>query len=366
MMARTVLSRLVLGAWSAVLLGTLTLHAEDANPESSRRPWRGWGRFGLVDVNERSHRTVLAAFRDAVHDARRSTVRVFSSDRADRPVALGTIVSADGYVFTKASELRGDLECLLSDNRRVGAVIIAQDQNYDLALLKLDVEKLEPVHWSSQQPQVGAWLATASLEADPTAIGIVSAAVRPLPHARAGLGVRLEPSQIGPRVLEVYADSAAARAALQIGDVILRLNGSSIDSPQSLTQTIRDFRPGERVELAVRRGEEEFSVITVLGELASIGNEQAVIMENLGGPLSARRSGFPVVLQHDTVLRPRECGGPLVDLDGGVVGINIARASRVASYAIPAQTVRMIFEDMQTRLAQEGSAAVLQTSATGP
>ena len=69
-------------------------------------------------------------------------------------------------------------------------------------------------------------------------------------------------------------------------------------------------------------------------------------MESLGGPLSERRSGFPYVLEHDTVLRPKDCGGPLVDLDGNAVGINIARVSRVSSYALPASAIRPILADM--------------------
>ena len=44
-----------------------------------------------------------------------------------------------------------------------------------------------------------------------------------------------------------------------------------------------------------------------------------------GGPFSERRWGFPLVLPHDTPLRPKDCGGPLVDTDGQVGGINIAR-----------------------------------------
>ena len=56
---------------------------------------------------------------------------------------------------------------------------------------------------------------------------------------------------------------------------------------------------------------------------------------SLGGKLSVRRFGFPLAFQHDTVLRPSDCGGPVVDLDGRVVGFNIARAGRTESYALP-------------------------------
>jgi S1-C subfamily serine protease len=54
------------------------------------------------------------------------------------------------------------------------------------------------------------------------------------------------------------------------------------------------------------------------------------------GRLSVKRWGFERVLQHDTQLDPTDCGGPIVALDGGAIGINIARAARVASYAVPA------------------------------
>ncbi len=59
----------------------------------------------------------------------------------------------------------------------------------------------------------------------------------------------------------------------------------------------------------------------------------------LGGAVSKRSSDFSAVFQHDTVIRPVDCGGPLVDLTGKVIGINIARAGRTETYALPADVV---------------------------
>ena len=50
---------------------------------------------------------------------------------------------------------------------------------------------------------------------------------------------------------------------------------------------------------------------------------------------SDRRFGFPTVVPHDLAIAPNDCGGPLVDIDGRCLGVNIARALRVASYALP-------------------------------
>jgi S1-C subfamily serine protease len=59
----------------------------------------------------------------------------------------------------------------------------------------------------------------------------------------------------------------------------------------------------------------------------------------VNGPRSTRLSGFERVIQHDTVLNPDECGGPVLDTQGRFVGLNIARAGRVVSLALPASIV---------------------------
>ena len=59
----------------------------------------------------------------------------------------------------------------------------------------------------------------------------------------------------------------------------------------------------------------------------------------VNGPRNARLSGFDRVIQHDTVLDPDECGGPVLDTSGRVLGLNIARAGRVVTYSLPASLV---------------------------
>lgn len=58
-----------------------------------------------------------------------------------------------------------------------------------------------------------------------------------------------------------------------------------------------------------------------------------------GGPWSRRRFDFGTVITHDTVLDPGQCGGPLISLGGKLIGINISRSLRVASFAIPIDEV---------------------------
>jgi len=272
-------------------------------------------------------------------------------------VAFGTIVSEEGLVLTKASELRGQIKCVLSDKRTLTARIVVVRPEHDLALLRLEgTEKFSAIEWCVEAPTVGNFLATPGHGELPTAIGVISVAPRRIAAAFGYLGVGLD--QARPRVTLIQPGSSADKAGLQVDDLVLRVNGEKVDDREMLQQQIRKHPPGDKVELQVRRGEHEFKVVAVLGDLQTGLQQDRVDFQNrLGGGLSSRRAGFDSVLQHDTVLNPNECGGPVIDLDGKAIGINIARAGRVASYAIPADVLRPLVARMIADHARESNLA---------
>ena len=63
----------------------------------------------------------------------------------------------------------------------------------------------------------------------------------------------------------------------------------------------------------LRDGEEKELKATLTGQTEKSRGD---IQNSMGGELSGRRSGFPAVLQTDMVVEPKNCGGPIVDLDG--------------------------------------------------
>jgi serine protease Do len=321
--------------------------APPPQPGKSVSSWlRQWS---LPDENERSHASVRSAFREIVAPASHCTVRVLSDDLQ---TALGIVVHAKGLVLTKASEVTtGRLECVLPDRRRLPARRISSREDLDLAILRIPAEKLPVVEWSElSSPQVGSWLATPNIDGEPAAIGVVSMAVQQIPPPLPVLGVGLGAIEGGVLVQGVGPGTGAARAGLRPGDVITKVNGQATQSPDALTEKIRRLFPGDRVTLVIVRAGETMNMTATLGDRSRAGQqEQAELMDSLGGPLSRRRAGFASVLQHDTVLRPRDCGGPVVDLDGKVVGVNIARASRVATYALPSSLVRSAMAEMLTQ-----------------
>src|SRR2546421_699142 len=110
-------------------------------------------RFPLI----RNSPEVVAAFRNVVTKPSQSTVRVLCDDQ---PAVLGTIVSADGYILTKASELSGQLACKLPDGRTMSAKVVGVEETYDLAMLKVPASRLHPVEWrAGKSAEVGDWLA---------------------------------------------------------------------------------------------------------------------------------------------------------------------------------------------------------------
>ena len=98
-------------------------------------------------------------------------------------------------------------------------------------------------------------------------------------------------------------------------------------------------QPGDKITITVTRDSEELTFGVTLG---TNNSPPRSTQEDVWGDLSEVRSGFQQVLQHDTVLKPKDCGGPLVDLSGKVVGVNIARAGRVETLALPAVTVEAV------------------------
>ncbi len=340
-----------LGVLSALLVDVCQRREIEFNPlQMVRRPssvqtrddaalLSGW--LDQVDNSwevGKNHQQVRSAFRDVVAQARKSTVRVFS---AGNQVALGTIVDAAGLIVTKASEVKGSntLVCQLYDRRKRKAEVVATLAEHDLALLRIEADRLVPVNWyTSQSPPVGSLLATPHLGREPLAVGVVSLA--PFEVANDGvLGVRLLNTADGPSVTDVIADSAADTAGLIDGDLVSHIDEQAVANSNDLVEVIRQRLPGESISLRVRRGSETLELRATLGRKADLDLENGNFQSFLGGALSDRRTGFRTVLQHDTFLLPEHCGGPVVDLEGRVIGINIARAERIASYALPAAVI---------------------------
>lgn len=302
-------------------------------------------------VVTKTNRRFLEAFRDVVAGPSHSTVRVRCEDEL---AAYGAVVGADGWILTKASQLKGDIVCELHDGRELPARLVGVSEPFDLAMLKVDAKELKPVQWrDSKDAAVGSWVATTGLNRDPVAVGVVSVATRTIAGSELArrtpsggfLGVRVAPIKDGVKIVEVISGGAAERAGFEEDDVIVSVGKIKINDPESLFRALAKTKPDERVAIVVKRGSEEVELKPKLG---SRPLERGDFQNQLGSKLSDHRTGFPMVLQHDTILRPVDCGGPLVDLDGKVIGINIARSGRTETLAIPSEAIKPLLDDLKS------------------
>ena len=321
--------------------------------------WTGSASAQLQKIDIKDSRTnpvIVQAFRPVVAKPSESTVRVLADGK---DVAFGTVVEADGWILTKWDEIRDrkNIVCKLRDGKELEAKLIGVEPNFDLALLKVEATDLKAVEWRpSKDAKVGRWVASAGMTADPVAIGVVSVGTRKLVFGdqppkninfNAGyLGVGLAPGMGGAKVTKVDDGTPAKKAGLMVDDIIFEAAGKPTPDDQVLIDTIGRLRPGDKVQLKFKRAEEEKTTEATLGKRPAklFGNPQ----ELMGSDLSNRRGGFPVILQHDSILKPKDCGGPLVDLDGKTVGINIARAGRTETYAIPAEEIQKLLPDLKS------------------
>lgn len=83
------------------------------------------------------------------------------------------------------------------------------------------------------------------------------------------LGVELESRAdggSGALVAKVQPGSAAAEASIDVGDVVVAVDGKPIDGQAGLVATIRDLGPGDRVTVSVVRDGRTLDIGVVLGE----------------------------------------------------------------------------------------------------
>lgn len=299
-----------------------------------------------VDPNEKMAPASLASFAPIAAATKEQVVKLV--DSSDRPVAFATVVSNDGMAVTKASEVL-EIEGLsaVRGNDRGAVRMIAIDDAFDLALIHVAIEGLKPVDWAADEPPVGTLLVSPTETGEPLAIGVVSVEARPLVEkGRAFLGVEPVTVPGGVKVERVEPRSAAARGGLRIGDVITRLDGTRVITHHEFANTIRRRRPGDRIPIDLVRNGQEISVEVELDRVDAPAEFNGSPQEEMGAVISGRFSDFELVLQHDLPLWPEQCGSPILDLDGRVVGLNIARSGRVRGYAIPSGKMRESIERM--------------------
>jgi serine protease Do len=287
-----------------------------------------------------------------VSKATRDSIVKFNVD--SETVVLGTVVDTNGMVLTKASELKpGKLTCWLANEQEVAATVVGVDEEQDVALVQVQARGLKPVQWVTNEVVIGQWAITPGIAATPQAVGIISALPRRIRPQRALIGVQFYVNTSIPKIQMILPGMGADKAGLKPDDVILAVDGAEVTNRLQVVETLREFRDGHTLKLRVEREAATFDVEVRMqvpqpagSGLDSSGDARTSV---LNGEISRRAEGFAQAIEHASILPPWLCGGPLMNLDGKAIGLNIARASRVSTYALPAAFVQEILLRLQAK-----------------
>ncbi len=164
------------------------------------------------------------------------------------------------------------------------------------------------------------------------------------------LGVALKDDDESELIVsEVTEGSGAEDAGLEVGDLILAVDGKDLETRAEVAEDLKERRVGDLVTLRLKRGEEEIELEVKLSGRVELFGENASRNDIMSGAYSERRTGFPRVMQHDIIGNKHFMGGPVFNLDGQCVGMNIARFSRCETYAIPAKELLVLVERLMKK-----------------
>jgi S1-C subfamily serine protease len=79
------------------------------------------------------------------------------------------------------------------------------------------------------------------------------------------LGVMAESRSAGVAVTFVQPDSAAANAKIQVGDIIVSIEGHPLPDFDRLTARIAQHKPRDKIDVEILRNGERMKVVAVLG-----------------------------------------------------------------------------------------------------
>ncbi len=296
----------------------------------------------------------------SVFEPQRQSIQRFSAVfyEGRKEIAYGVVISADGYILSKASEIEGKSPLFVRVDKESysDAKILLVDPRWDVALVKIDTRAMEPAVFaeSSALPQ-GTWVVVngaTSRSRRRILAGIISAQAREIPpEGGAVMGVQLLKADGRIEVEKVSEGSGAEKGGLEAGDVIASVDGTEMKEAEELTEFLDGKKAGESLSLSVKRGSETLELKVMLSARGEVFTE-ASRNDQMSGDFSKRRSGFPRIIQHDILANSDTMGGPVLGMDGKVVGMNIARANRAETFAIPVEELREIARDMVERVSR--------------
>lgn len=271
---------------------------------------------------------------------------VFPLYSGRRQVGYGVSLGEE-KLLTKASEVvrRPRLFTSNHEGKSLSAEVIGTYPDRDLAVVRVPGLKAPAAKWTDAEalPE-GTFLAAIRADGEAQAMGVLSVRERSLRSADQGfLGIQMDPREAGNGVgvVKVVPESAAAEAGIRAGDRIIEIAGEKVSGFYELSTRLRRLQAGETPEIRLVRGEQNLIVEPTLKgrEIREGVSPRLQRMDQMSGSQSRVRGDFPSVIQSDMELEAKDAGLPVVDLEGRIVGMVIARAGRISTLVLPGDEI---------------------------
>ncbi|MFH1657191.1 MAG: trypsin-like peptidase domain-containing protein [bacterium] len=156
--------------------------------------------------------------------------------------------NSGGPLLNLKGEVIGVNTAMSSDGQNIGFSIPINDAKKDIEMIKEKGEIIYPF------------------------LGVRYFIINPAIQKEKGLSVdygALVADGKGSADVAVTPGSAAEKAGLKEGDIILKFNNEKITIDNSLAEIIQKYNPGDKIVLKILRGEKEIIMETILGERSS-------------------------------------------------------------------------------------------------
>jgi S1-C subfamily serine protease len=292
---------------------------------------------------------IFKALRAVNFKAREVVYPVYSGQRR---VAYG-ISLGDGKLLTKASEVvqRRALFTASREQVAMSAKIAGIYPDHDLAVLQVPGLKAPAAEWADASNLAeGAFLSAIRADGEVQAMGVLSVRERSLKSIDQGfLGIEMDTLETGKgvRVNNVVEGSAAAEVGIRRDDVIVKIAGQEVRGFYELSTKLRRLKNGEQPEIELMRAGDFIKVKPTLKgrEIREGVSRRLEQMDRMSGGQSRIRGDFGNVIQSDMELEVEDAGLPVVDLEGRIIGMVIARAGRISTLILPGDDVARALEN---------------------
>ena len=145
----------------------------------------------------------------------------------------------------------------------------------------------------------------------------------------------------GFRLVQVNPANLIEASPLQLNDLLVEIDGRPVGGePETRARLKGILTFKKRLPLRVIRDGKSIQLTVKPPRSSRIRNgvtDVVVWFQRRG--LNRHRHGYRALIQTDLFLAPAECGGPLFNLRGEWIGINIARSGREKSYTLPTREI---------------------------